>query len=237
MDAQQRQQAYYTETAAAYDAAHINESSPEHDFALALLRGVAAEQGFQSFLDVGAGTGRGMLSLGQAFPAARICGVEPVEALRAMALGKGVAAEALTSGDANQLQYGAGSFDCVMALGVMHHVAAPRRVYREMQRVASRAIFISDLNNFGCGSAAQKCLAHFLRACRLWRPFQFIKNGFKFDKFSEGDGVHYSYSLLDDVAFFEKSGWDTYLFATRPCPGDSLLWGASHVALLALRRA
>ena len=236
MDAPQRQQAYYTATAEAYDSAHLTETSPEHDFALSLLGGFAAERGYDSFLDVGAGTGRGMLHLKKCFPASQVCGVEPVAALREVALSKGIDPAALTVGDANQLNFGAQSFDCAMALGVMHHVAQPRRVYAEMLRVARRAVYISDLNNFGCGSFPQKCVAHVLRAGRLWRPFQFVKNGFKFDKYSEGDGVHYSYSLLDDVSYFRQQGWDTHLFATRACAGSSLLWGASHVALLALRR-
>ena len=237
MDDIARQRDYYSRTAADYDTAHAGEYEPEHDFALTLLRGIAAKQGYGSFLDVGAGTGRGMAFLSREFPGAVVRGVEPVEALRRSAYAKGFAEEHLTDGDALNLQQESASVDCVLALGVMHHLPAPRVALREMVRVARKAVFISDLNNYGCGGWLQKSVARGLRATGLWRSAQFLKNGFKHAKYSEGDGVHYSYSLLDDVPSLNRLGCRTYLFSTLPCRSDSLLWGASHVAVLALKEA
>ncbi|MDB6007723.1 MAG: methyltransferase type 11 [Prosthecobacter sp.] len=232
MTAADLQRDYYRATAAEYDASHISASEPEHDFALAWLTGAAAHLGFTSFLDVGAGTGRGVLQLQQHFPDTRVAGIEPVSELRQKAHEKGVSTSALVEGDACALPFADGEFDCVLALGVMHHLASPRAALREMHRVSRRAVFISDTNNFGCGSLPQRLFSHTLRVLRLWKAFQFIKNGFKPWKNSPGDGVHYSYSLFDDISFLRSLGCDCHLLTTRPS-GPNPYWTASHIAVLA----
>ncbi len=232
MTAVDLQRDYYRSTAADYDAGHISVNEPEHDFALAWLKGMAVDLDLKSFLDVGAGTGRGMLQLQLQFPTARVAGIEPVAELRQKAHEKGVSPSALIDGDACRIPFADGEFDCVLALGVMHHLPAPRAALREMFRVARRAVFISDSNNFGCGPLPQRLFSHTLRALRLWRIFQFVKNGFKPWKYSPGDGVHYSYSLFDDMPFLRALGSDCHLLTTRPS-GANPFWTASHIAVLA----
>lgn len=226
------QRDYYRATATAYDASHVGTSEPEHDFALACFKGIAADCGWLSFLDVGAGTGRGMLQLQERFESARVVGIEPVAELRERAIQKGVNASAITDGDACGLPFKDGEFDCVLALGVMHHLPNPRQALREMMRVARHAVFVSDSNNFGCGSLPQRVFSHSLRFLRAWKLFQFVKNGFKPWKFSAGDGVHYSYSLFDDVSFLRDLGADCHLLMTRPS-GANPFWTCSHLAVLA----
>lgn len=66
-----RQRDYYRATAATYHERHVGEQD-EHGLALAVLMALARHGGVSgSFLDVGAGTGRAMQALAQAFPAAR----------------------------------------------------------------------------------------------------------------------------------------------------------------------
>ena len=230
------QREYYARTAAEYDSCHVGPAEPEHDFALCLLGGVIQENTYRSFLDVGAGTGRGMAWISSHYPDAVVQGVEPVAELREIAYRKGIPPNQLTEGDANQLAFPDDSFDCVLALGIMHHLPDPRRALAEMVRVSRKAVFISDLNNFGCGGKAQKGFAHVLRALGLWRGFQYLKNGFKHAKYSEGDGIHYSYSILDDVPFLASLGCRTYIFGITPCRHASLLWGGSHAGVLAIKQ-
>jgi ubiquinone/menaquinone biosynthesis C-methylase UbiE len=228
------QRAYYARTAPLYDEAHLSVSEPEHDFALDLLSGIARTQGYRSFLDVGSGTGRGIARLQKEFPEAEIIGVEPVGELREIGHRKGIPRPCLVDGDVTSLSFRDRSFDCVLALGVMHHLSDPRRAICEMSRVARKAVFISDLNNLGCGSIYQRAMSHLMTALGLWRSFQFIKNGFKSWKVSEGDGIHYSYSLLNDVTFLRSLGLTLFLFTTRPT-GRNPSWTCSHVAILGMK--
>src|ERR1700730_17532650 len=140
------QRAYYARTASAHDDAHLSGSEPEHNYALDILSGIARPQGYKSFLDVGSGTGRGIARLQKDFPEAEILGVEPVAELRAVGHRKGIQLSCLVDGDVTNLSFQDGSFDCVLALGVMHHLPNPKRAISEMIRVSRKAIFISDLN-------------------------------------------------------------------------------------------
>jgi hypothetical protein len=103
-----------------------------------------------------------------------------------------------------------------------------------MSRVARKAIFISDVNFIGCGSLCRRIVTHSITALGLWRPFQYIKNGFKPWKFSQGDGICYSYSLLSDVDFLRSLGLELFLFTTRPT-GRNPYWTCSHVAILGMK--
>jgi SAM-dependent methyltransferase len=228
------QRAYYARTASLYDEAHLSAAEPEHDFALDLLSGIARAAGYRSFLDVGSGTGRGIARLQREFPQAEIVGIEPVAELREVGHRKGIAPSCLVDGDATGLNFPNESFDCVFALGVMHHLPNPRRAISEMSRVSRKAIFISDGNNLSCGSIYQRVICHSLTALRLWRSFQFVKNGFKPWKFNEGDGIHYSYSLLNEMTFLRSLGLTLFLFTTRPT-GRNPSWTCSHVAIFATK--
>jgi ubiquinone/menaquinone biosynthesis C-methylase UbiE len=204
---------------------------PEHNHAISLMGGLARQYGWKRFLDVGAGSGRGIVHLKAQLPDAEITGVEPVEALRRKGHDAGIPRDQLLNGDALGLDFSDNSFDVVFATGVLHHVPTPRKAIEEMLRVAKSAVLISDLNNYGCGSILQRSVARCLRAVGLWKAFQWLKNGGRMDKYSDGDGVFFSYSLFDELTWLSKNGYKTYIFTTRPTRGRPL-WDTSHIALL-----
>jgi ubiquinone/menaquinone biosynthesis C-methylase UbiE len=88
----------------------------------------------------------------KAKPDVMVMGVEPVQELREVAYAKGISPAELTDGDALDLRFGDGAFDLVCAFGVLHHIRTPEIAIGEMLRVAKKAIFLSDANNFGQGS-------------------------------------------------------------------------------------
>lgn len=226
------QQGYYTETAGSYDRAHLAET--EHEIALAALVGFVKYYSLTSVLDVGAGTGRVLRHAGKLLPGVKLSGIEPVAALREVAYQNGISRDQLIEGNALSLPFPDDHWDIVSAFGVMHHIPNPDLALAEMCRVARHGIFISDLNNYGCGSWAQRKFSQTLRAFRLWRPFQYLKNGGKFEKFSEGDGIHYSYSLFDSLTVIRRYFPQIHLMNTRGSHHD-LLGRCSHVALLAVK--
>ena len=117
MDDIELQRAYYARTASLYDEAHLPVSEPEHDFALDLLSGIAKAQDYQSFLDVGSGTGRGIARLQREFPEAKIIGVEPVAELRAVGHRKGIPPPCLVDGDVTSLCFQIGRSTAFSLLG------------------------------------------------------------------------------------------------------------------------
>ncbi len=235
MDEIRLQQDYYTRTAGAYDTQHLtNTEEPEHDIALATLRGLADFYHFKSFLDVGCGTGRAVDFLRTHLPDAHVEGIEPVAALREIAYEKGLPREAIMDGDALDIRRADGAFDCVTAFGILHHIRTPRRAIAEMLRVARRGVFLSDLNNFGCGPVAQRAVSQTLNALGLWRVFQFVTTKGKGYKVSEGDGLHYSYSLYNDLPFLESQCREVHVMNTRG-QGRRPYRTCSHLAILALK--
>src|SRR3954467_9596053 len=123
----------------------------EHVVALALLEGMLGYLGADSLLDVGAGTGRTIRLLRTVRPELRLMGVEPVAELRRVGHEQGVPEADLIDGDGYALPFPDGSFDVVCEFGILHHVREPNRVVAEMLRVARKAVFVSDSNNFGGG--------------------------------------------------------------------------------------
>ncbi len=228
----ERQRQHYSDTS--QRMADLDSIEIEHHHGISLMAGMARQYGWETFLDVGAGSGRGITHLMKYLPDARVTGVEPVEALREEGYKGGIARDALIHGDALALDFPAGSFDVVYATGILHHIATPRPAIAEMIRVAGSAVMLSDINNFGCGSRSQRILSHSLRALGLWRAFQWIKNGGRFDKFSEGDGVFYSYSLFDEIAWLNASGYTTHFLTTGPTRGNPF-WDTTHIALLIIK--
>ena len=235
MDDAALQQDYYARTATTYDELHVgNTDEPEHDIALAALRGLAEYYRFNSFLDVGCGTGRAVQFLQSHFPQAQIEGIEPVAALREAAYAKGISREAVLDGNALAIRQAAGSVDCVTAFGILHHIRTPRLAVAEMLRVARCGIFLSDLNNFGCGSLAQRAVSQSLNALGLWKVFQFGVTKGKGYKISAGDGLHYSYSLYNDLAYLRRHCREVHVLNTRGQGGNAYR-NCSHVAVLALK--
>src|SRR5665213_3019698 len=86
--AEKLQAEYYERTAAYYDEMHNSGGDHEHNLALAYIAMMSKDLGLTSFLDVGAGTGRGVKFLwNRGFEAH---GVEPVPALIRQAESTGV---------------------------------------------------------------------------------------------------------------------------------------------------
>ena len=232
----QLQREYYARTAAEYDTAHVsNEEDPEHAIALGALIGLSRHYLLDSFLDVGCGTGRGVAELLRRRPDARVMGVEPVAELRAVGVAKGIPESIIMDGDATKLAFEDGAFDCVCAFGILHHIRQPRMALAEMLRVARKAIFISDLNNFGCGSLVQRTISQTLNALGLWKAFQFLATKGKGYKYSEGDGIHYSYSIYNDYRWLSSQCSEMHVLNTKGA-GINSYRTCSHGAILAIKK-
>lgn len=227
------QRRLYAESAGSYDALH-DSIDREHLMALSCLSGLIGFTGSSTLLDVGAGTGRSMLHLREEHPALQIKGIEPVKELRDIATDKGVQRDALIEGDATALQFADASFDLVCAFGILHHIKDHEKAVSEMLRVAKKAVFISDSNRFGQGSAGARLLKIALWHLGLWRAFDFIKTRGKGYTITPGDGLAYSYSLFDDLPLIRRCSRSVHFFATRTS-GPSLYRQASHLAVLAIK--
>jgi ubiquinone/menaquinone biosynthesis C-methylase UbiE len=193
--AAQIEQAYYANTAGRYDELH-NHDCDEHGLAFAYMLAMVDFFGICSVLDVGSGTGFTLLKLKEKMPHIRAVGVEPSPAQRAIAFGKGLSETELVDGDAMRLASSDSSFDLVCEFGVLHHIPRPELAISEMLRVAKKAIFVSDSNNFGQGRKFWRFLKQVINALRLWPAANLIKTKGKGYTFSAGDGLSYSYSVF-----------------------------------------
>jgi ubiquinone/menaquinone biosynthesis C-methylase UbiE len=228
---QQRQ--YYRKTALEYERRHVRQDD-EHHRALEWLAGVVNSRGFSSVLDVGAGTGRVVAYLKKHAPAAKVVGIEPSDALRAVGYQNGLTLEDLLKGDATSLDYCDNDFDVVCEFGVLHHIRKPRVAVSEMLRVARRAVFISDDNHFAAGSRVVRVLKRSLRAFGLWNTAYKARTAGKGYRISEGDGISYPYSVFDDLDLIKRKCPSVFLMNTTASSGD-LYRTANHVAVLALK--
>lgn len=230
--AAEQQKRYYEQTACEYDENHLRE--PEHEFALAQLLGIMRYHGFKTLLDVGTGTGRVLRHAKHHLEGVALCGIEPVAALRDVGHSHGLTRSELRDGNALNLEFEDNSWDVVCAFGILHHIKDPEAAVLEMCRVARHGVFFSDMNNYGCGSLPQRGLAQLLRAVGLWRGFQYVKNGFKYEKSSPGDGIFYSYSLFDSLPAIRRKFPQTHIANTR-ASCDHLLLGSSHLSVFAAK--
>ena len=80
------------------------------------------------------------------------------------------------------------SVDLALATGIMHHVDRPGEVIRQMFRIAKKAVFISDHNNFAFGGANARRLRLWLYAAGLLGLATFVKQGFRKQGYSKEDG-------------------------------------------------
>jgi ubiquinone/menaquinone biosynthesis C-methylase UbiE len=191
------QNKYYSDTATRYEEMHAHEGSGDallRGFVGAILRMTSA----RSVLDVGTATGRGLRDLKQAIPDGLVCGIEPVAALVEQAVRNGNNAETpVIQGSGMALPFPDSCFDVVCEFAVLHHVANPNEVVREMLRVARKAVLISDSNRFGQGSLAARIIKLGLYKSRLWGAYNFLRTAGKGYRVTEGDGLAYSYSVYD----------------------------------------
>ena len=227
------QRAYYARTAEEYDEMHVR-GDDEHGIALSFLISMIGQFGVKSILDVGCGTGRGLLRIKDALPGIRAVGIEPSAELREVGHAKGLSETELIDGDAMNLPFADGSFDLVCEFAALHHIPAPSKAVAEMLRVARKAVFISDTNNFGQGGWLPRLMKQTINAARLWPVADFIKTRGKGYSFSEGDGLYYSYSVFNDLRQIQKA-CNTVHFLNTTGGGPNLYRTATHVALLGLK--
>jgi ubiquinone/menaquinone biosynthesis C-methylase UbiE len=228
------QRAYYEAKASRYDEAHVSEGD-EHSIAASMMISFFDLLGIRSILDIGAGTGRALLMVKERSPGVRAIGVEPVAGLREQGYRKGLSRDQLVDGDAHQLAYVDGAFDMVCGYGVLHHVPDPDQVVAEMLRVARKAIFISDSNNFGQGGPATRATKQIIDAAGLWPAANYIKTRGKGYSVSEGDGIAYSYSVFNQYRQIDAQCASVHMMNTMNS-GPNLYRSASHVALLGIKR-
>ena len=228
------QRKYYADTAAKYDEMQLSEHD-EHQFALAILSAMIEYHGIKSVLDVGSGTGRALRYLKARHPGVRFVGIEPVEALRKVGHEAGLSSDELRDGDVNALASADGEFDLVCEFAVLHHVPEPSKAVGEMLRVARRAIFISDANNFGQGCKISRWVKQAFNAFGLWPVVSYIRTGGKRYCISEGDGLFYSYSVFNNYEQIRASCGSVHLINTVSA-GPDLYRSAPHLALFGLKK-
>ena len=233
-DAISIQRAYYSATADKYDDMHVH-GDGEHEFAFAFMRSAIEFLEIESVLDIGSGTGRALLRLRATLPRLRVVGIEPSPELRERAIKKGISAAELIDGDARYLQFRDGEFDLVCAYGVLHHIPKPSLAVAEMLRVARRAVFISDANNFGQGQPLVRAIKQAIDSLGLWPLADLIKTRGKGYLLSAGDGLSYSYSVFNNYEQIRAACERVHLLDTT---GGSvnLYRSAAHVALLGIKK-
>jgi ubiquinone/menaquinone biosynthesis C-methylase UbiE len=233
------QRRYYQTTAAAYDDMHVH-SDDEHYRALRYISSLLPMMSASSILDVGCGTGRGVKYFLKEHPGLRVQGIEPVPALIERAYSTGdVPPGAIMQGSGERLPFSDQYFDAVFECGVLHHVRDTRPVVLEMMRVARKAIFLSDENRFAHGRWTSKLIKLALWKSGAFRSAYFLKTLGRGYRYSEGDGVAYSYSVYD--AFDLLTDWaDTTLLIPTQGRNVSNSWfhpllTSFHVLLCAIR--
>lgn len=227
------QRQYYAATADRYDSLHVH-AGDEHYFALGVMLAAVDFCGIESVLDIGSGTGRAVAYVKRARPALRVKGVEPVRELRDIGYRNGISQEDLIAGDALALPFEDGSFDLVCEFGVLHHIKTPARAVGEMLRVAKKAVFIADSNNFGQGGVLARAVKQTLDALRLWPLADYIKTRGRGYTVSEGDGLAYSYSIFNDYDQIRARCRSVHLINTLDA-GINPYRTATHVALLGIK--
>jgi ubiquinone/menaquinone biosynthesis C-methylase UbiE len=227
------QRGYYAATAHKYDEMHLGEYD-EHGFALAYMLAATEHLGIRSILDVGSGTGRVVIRVKEKLPTVRVVGVEPSAELREIGYRKGLSSAELVAGDAMALGFDDGSFDLVCEFAALHHIPRPAVAVSEMLRVARKAIFISDDNNFGQGGRLSRLLKQAINSCGLWPLADRIKTKGKGYSISEGDGLAYSYSVFNNHRQIAAACRSVHMLNTANA-GPNLYRTASHVALLGIK--
>jgi ubiquinone/menaquinone biosynthesis C-methylase UbiE len=213
----QLQRAYYAKTAAAYDQAHHYENVLDFMLFKAFVDYIDA----RSVLDIGSGTGRALLAAKGHRPQIAAVGIEPASALREQGYAKGLSSEELIDGDAQAIDFLDNSFDLVCEFAALHHIPNPSRAVAEMLRVARKAVFISDSNNFGQGSSAARAVKQMTRALGLWPLMDFVKTRGRGYLISDEDGLSYSYSVFHDLPLIRSHCASVYVFGDVSAGGSN----------------
>ena len=228
----QRQQDYYAKMASAYESMHV-QPGDEHYIALEYVAALLPVVRAKTVLDVGSGTGRAIRFLRQRCPDLQIEGVEPVGELREQAQAPKTVIHDASGED---LPFHDGSFDVVIAFGLLHHVPDPAPVVTEMTRVARSGVMISDANRFGQGSTGAGMLKFAIHRTGLWPAFERFRTRGRGYMESEGDGIFYSYSIFDSMPQLQAWADRVFVIPTLPQKRFPLMQLATpHGLLVAFR--
>lgn len=227
------QRGYYQKTADRYDDMHVK-TVGEHDLALAFMLSMIDFFSIDSMLDIGSGTGRALSRAKKVYPNLKVLGIEPSPELRELGHAKGLSQNELIGGDAQKLDFSDGAFDLVCEFGALHHIPDPSKAVSEMLRVARKAVFVSDCNNFGQGGFVKRTVKQTLRSLGLWKVVDFVKTRGRGYTISEDDGLAYSYSVFSDYQEISNRCKSVHLLNTIPA-GMNLYRSASHIALLGIK--
>jgi ubiquinone/menaquinone biosynthesis C-methylase UbiE len=228
------QRSYYADTAPKYDSTHAD----EHGLGTAFMISAFERLDIQSILDVGCGTGRALFKVKERFPNVSMVGIEPSPELRSVGHSKGLSESQLIDGNGTNLAFPDGSFDLVCEFGVLHHAPNPSKIVSEMLRVARKAIFISDSNNFGQGGKTSRLVKQAFDAVGLWPLANQIRTKGKGYMISKGDGLFYSYSVFNDYKQIAEKCETIHILNTNDSGliGPNLYRTAPYVALLGIKR-
>lgn len=234
---EQIQHDFYSATSEQYDGMHVAPGD-EHYRALEFISALVNGLELKSVLDVGAGTGRAVKHFIERHPGMEVRGVEPVRAMIDTAERNGVPTGLIAEETGSRLPFGNCDFDVVCELGVLHHVADPEAIIREMARVARRAVFLSDENRFGRGRPLSRAGKYALWASGLWPLAYRLLTGGRSYRLTEGDGgVVFSYSVYDSLPFLNEWADQVFVVPTEPTSTNWFhpLFGAHHVLLCAIK--
>ena len=221
-DAVAIQRRYYSETAGQYEQMHAHEGAGDA-FNQRLIKTMLQLLGAESVLDVGTATGYRLHDFHSALPEAFLCGIEPVDALLGVARRSGVLASgSLIRGTGLALPFADKSFDVVCEFATLHHVEKPDVVVREMLRVARKAVLISDSNRFGQGGFLVRLAKLAMYQTHTWQFFDWVRTKGKGYRFTEGDGLCYSYSIYD--SFHLLASWADRLIIFPSEGGKARSW-------------
>jgi ubiquinone/menaquinone biosynthesis C-methylase UbiE len=231
------QRQYYERTTDKFDEWHIH-GDTEHVLACqSIISFLEPRFPNASILDIGAGTGRFYCYVRDARPGAsfKITGLEPSEAQRRTAYNKGVPREQHIAGDATAIAFPDDAFDFCTEFGVLHHIKDHRRAVREMCRVASKGLFLSDSNKYGQGSLPLRLAKQALRLTRTWPLMDYVRTGGRGYQYCEGDGYFYSFSVFDVLDIVREKFPNIYLWPTKPVTSPNLFMGCPYVLVIAQR--
>lgn len=227
------QRRHFAGIAEKYQSEYVPQGD-EHFLALSFLVAAIDYLEFESVLDIGSGTGRAISYIKQRLPRLRIVGIEPVGEMREVGYKQGIQQDELIDGDATNIAFGAGEFDVVCEFGVLHHIKEPSVAVTEMLRVARKAIFISDGNNFGEGPPLGRTLKQIINSLGLWKVADYLNTRGKGYRISE-DGLSYSYSVYNDYDLIRSHCKNVYILNTKDA-GKNPYRSASHIALLGIKK-
>jgi ubiquinone/menaquinone biosynthesis C-methylase UbiE len=230
----ERQRKFYDDTSSQYDVIHSHDTD-EHGWAFGYMSSMLGQLAVTSVLDVGSGTGFALLKLRQRHPEIHSIGIEPSAAQRRAGHQKGLSEADLIEGDATALPFSDQSFDLVCEFGALHHMPSPDLALVEMLRVARKAIFICDTNNFGQGGPAVRFVKQTLNSLGLWPLANWLKTFGKGYAFAEGDGIFYPYSVFSNYKLIRTRCREVHVLGLKDST-PNLYKSASHVALLGIKQ-